>query len=983
MSLDQWQKDLHEHFHLLTTVRMETADKNPVFALEHGLNQSNLDSLNYAIRAHIVEKKPLDSHWLPWVVYAAEIGYDYEGEQYWQTFESQTPGWNRFGYKYRGWIKTCYIRFRDEFQGIEPKGPWAKKFSNICWPIRHAILPKDLQHQLAKALFDLRIFFRSGEIFDSPLTLGTFLAAHCRTGTKRFLRLLENPLLVGQISFALLLQGDQISEELLLKETQDRIVADLSKEKIKQTWLEGAQREAISTYKGLRSQASMRVKSRRPSATRSVTVANSKIYFSPNLLLYPIQSTKEWEVKLELQDLTVLGTRFPDLRSVFSENYFTIAGTDGTPQARGMLLRPGPHRFNLVRFPSSEEVLVCFENAPEILNEMFLVKNIFSSSSTHLFKISAENIAYEVRMRTVRPGNRYIILSKDPLPNNDSAYNHVKVNCEGVHAATVTMPKEISSALKNTLKDIGLTCIKSLSVWPVGLPAKEWDEEGYGIWHVGERVRLGICTDYEISGLQIKVNTTKPNVFDVSASTGDPVFIDFSPLPVGENIIEIKAVGNHEPDNDLVGYIVAVIKDPKFWNPSQGAIRGYVDPETPSLEDIWENIANIELYGPPGRTVKCKFYLFDNVENQTILEKDILSLTLPLYSQKWKKHFTQSAKKHSKVQEAYDVASSGSIHFDAEELGYFKVFAERRSKPIRWAVSTRGSRKEFKYVNETETENVEIYRYDFSYPDTPSRIDVNLNNQTLEYQEGGLFHIKGMDGNGDSIIIPPLTKKLGLADLNLVPVLGDRYQGNTGIKHLITLFDLWSESRISGNYLIEWWRREILRSITRTLGSLVGGDNWTEAENTYNKTKNHANFTALKKIINDKPNERYMGAALEKEAKKLSTTTNRNRELFLGGLCKQYCRILDGNQKAKLGQKIGAQDVKCSSDLLPGFSLRLFSSPNTTLSLEINTFEYLLECLFEFPVIARASRFLVLAVEKHCPASYEYEASCHYGWKWH
>jgi hypothetical protein len=31
------------------------------------------------------------------VVYAAEIGYNYAGEEYWQTFASSTPGWAESG----------------------------------------------------------------------------------------------------------------------------------------------------------------------------------------------------------------------------------------------------------------------------------------------------------------------------------------------------------------------------------------------------------------------------------------------------------------------------------------------------------------------------------------------------------------------------------------------------------------------------------------------------------------------------------------------------------------------------------------------------------------------------------------------------------------------------------------------------------------------------------------------------------------------
>ncbi len=31
--------------------------------------------------------------WLPFVVYAADVGYDYVGKDYWPPFAERTPGW--------------------------------------------------------------------------------------------------------------------------------------------------------------------------------------------------------------------------------------------------------------------------------------------------------------------------------------------------------------------------------------------------------------------------------------------------------------------------------------------------------------------------------------------------------------------------------------------------------------------------------------------------------------------------------------------------------------------------------------------------------------------------------------------------------------------------------------------------------------------------------------------------------------------------
>ena len=59
-----------------------------------------------AVRAHVLDGVPCWAHRLPWIVYAAELGYLYSGDEYWQTFEKKTPGWLVHGDRY--WIRKCF-----------------------------------------------------------------------------------------------------------------------------------------------------------------------------------------------------------------------------------------------------------------------------------------------------------------------------------------------------------------------------------------------------------------------------------------------------------------------------------------------------------------------------------------------------------------------------------------------------------------------------------------------------------------------------------------------------------------------------------------------------------------------------------------------------------------------------------------------------------------------------------------------------------
>ncbi len=147
--------------------------------------------------------------------------------QYWQTFEEKTPGWTLNGR--RDWIRDAFVAFQKEYASAKPSGPWAENFSIIAWPITHAILPRDLQQQLARILYDLRHSF-SAELFDEPQRLGEFIAARSYNASARFQNLVQAPALVGQIAAALLLQGKEGFKTLLHPATLKRIGDDVDRE---------------------------------------------------------------------------------------------------------------------------------------------------------------------------------------------------------------------------------------------------------------------------------------------------------------------------------------------------------------------------------------------------------------------------------------------------------------------------------------------------------------------------------------------------------------------------------------------------------------------------------------------------------------------------------------------------------------------------------------------------------------------------------
>src|SRR6516162_11866247 len=170
-SLDAWQERLDRHFAALAASR--PVGQFPVFALEHGLDGPDLAEIGDLLRARHAAANPAREYWLLWVIYATEFGYGYYGEEYWHSYEQETPHWRTLVTRdeLRGW----FLKFQRFYQGVTPSGPWAEHFSIIAWPITHAILPKYLQLQFAQALYAARHRLARIESF-SASTLGELLA---------------------------------------------------------------------------------------------------------------------------------------------------------------------------------------------------------------------------------------------------------------------------------------------------------------------------------------------------------------------------------------------------------------------------------------------------------------------------------------------------------------------------------------------------------------------------------------------------------------------------------------------------------------------------------------------------------------------------------------------------------------------------------------------------------------------------------------
>lgn len=152
MNIREWHEHLYNHFTALHEERL--GSDYSIFAFEHGLDDDRREELKGSIYEHLTRLSPDERYWLPWVVYSAEIGYEFGGREYWHTFEDKTPGWRIR--ENRNFVRNGFKKFVESFSGFKPSGAWANHRTIISYPITHAILPKDFQSRLIRILTTLR-----------------------------------------------------------------------------------------------------------------------------------------------------------------------------------------------------------------------------------------------------------------------------------------------------------------------------------------------------------------------------------------------------------------------------------------------------------------------------------------------------------------------------------------------------------------------------------------------------------------------------------------------------------------------------------------------------------------------------------------------------------------------------------------------------------------------------------------------------------
>ena len=980
-NLTVWQSRLTTHFEGLRNLRIAMGTDMPIFGLEHGLTSEEVLDLEAAVRDHIA-RRPLDSdHWLTWIVYSAELGYRYTGDEYWQTFEQESPGWEVNGNRHG--LREFFRKFEREFGGAVPKGTWAEHFSIICWPITHAILPKDLQRQLARTLYEAR-YRLTGDLIDSPEALGDLIAARSWNASSRFQNLAQERALVGQIAAALLFQNQGGASDFIFSSTLERICRDLEQERQAREWLMTARRSANepARLRGIKP----RSQGNDPNRIRQLGRARAEVTalgIEPRIILRPTDNAGEtWEAFLEIPDLSHLLLRFPQTREMLTDSRCFVAGTSSRPLARGRLLH-GSQRVKLVSWPKPESVLLKFERGSAQFDFLMRTDCLLRPGPRWLLRIESDGLAYECKSFRVRPGERYIVLGTDQSQQMVDLATPIDVDCLGIDGLFLDLPESLNGAWQIVINDLGLAQGRFIEVWPAGLTPKEWDGEGYGEWRASDRPCVAIFTDHPLTSLHVSAEDHPEDALEIpSVEAGESVFIELPRLPVGIHKLWISArsmlAGRTEQPQELEA-VVRIVEDrsASMTVDPRGPLSVLIDPPSPSLDQLWEGKVEISILGPETQIIDCTVSMSREVAGTPFFTKELPAMLLPVHMTDWRSYFAEHLKTDVHANDAYEQARNCTLLFDASELGAFELQCERPFAPLRWSASRRRGSRTVQLLDDSgQPEQPRIGRIAFETPCVEEPLFGT--NEFDVPSSGGLFSASTVQQKA-ALIVPPILEIQGFSGLTLTPKVTRFNRSSDSAMRVIESANMWGHARLYGGSFSAMRRREVILALVHELFRILCGDDWARAEDFLRENNHTGSLEFLSQAISRRPTEIGVNIAMLRETEKVAHENRDRRIEFLASVAVNHDLL--PRRVLRISEYGAETDNTESAIWLAELALRLGSDPTNAEDWAGEDLRAGIIRLMDIPLVARAARFLVLSSELYLGSPSVF-GELFQGWRW-
>lgn len=1014
-----WQDRLRAQFEQLSAERATLGW--PVFALEHGLSAGEREELASDVRAVVTSGPPLPEVTLPWIVYAAEIGYGYEGEKYWPIFADHTPGWQD---QWRDHIRWRFEEFATTYHGARPEGAWAEWFRIIAWPITHGILPRDLQRQLAELLYEARTTFRA-ETLASPESLGLHLRTVGDLFSARFRKFSENTTLLGQIALALLLQETDFPDDTSGSATEPnandarvlprtrvypatlaRIITDLSRERDARDWLTEARSVARFRMRGL-----MRMPFRSTGMVLGRDTASSAdpghdsgagvdeglgqtLIGRPRFVLRQV-ARDHWQVRLQFPNLSPLLQPMPRVRDALTRKQGRVLPPRGPLLARERIITEHWPDVALSEWPSAGAVLLAFDDAPPELRAILDTTFRAPPGPTWLFVIGSDGPARQQTTRVLRPGASYLLLRSTPTNNPAAGLTSVRMACTGVFGLRIDVPYVASEALIAVLGVLNLAVSHTLDVWPAGLPVGEWTGDGHAEYLVGETITLGMRANRSIAAVSVAVDDSIPVDISLPAhgGVGQAAFVAVPPLPEGRHRLVLAArspalsslaasgrgggtTGN--TDITLQGKLEILVRPPRTAaSDATGVLSLLTQPRAPTLEDIWDGRFEIFAAALGATTLRCRVSLLPKGDTRPLLQRQLDGLAVPLDTAAWRHAFDRHVREAAATQ--YDEAHACLLEFDAGPLGRARLLAERDFTPLRWAVRDNGRLASL--IDSRGSAGLESVSYSCDEPATPETLHPRAAETGVAVHDAGaLLWARSGEAVSAVVVVPGGQRMHSLAGLTRQSRVAPCAREAESLMRLVRLASTWECARLTANPLAESRRRDALNAIMSRVVEAVAGQHWAAAdalarslvENIVDANPDSVRDAAravetLRRLVTSRPEERALAAAIVLKTPESALQSAAEREsTFVRGV-RAFIHAPGIEAVARFAIRLAtspsvaiawATSVENKPVIPPSRDGRSAAAPVG----DARTLDRTIDGLLDAPVVLRAARFFALSL---------------------
>lgn len=820
---------LQEHFERLSAIKGSGADASPLFAIEHGLDADTVESLGDRLGSSLRDLGYMSPrHQLCWVVHAAERGYNFAGLEYWNSFAQATPGWLPHGS--RETLRDYFEGFSKRYGGVRPSGGWARHYKYICWPIAHALLPRDLQVQLMQAVYRARHHLHIA-LRHPDECLGQLVAHYAYYPTHRFVLFLRDKHLTGWI-VRTLLKGDHVGSGLE-PQALARIVKDLKSEGHARAWLtesRGAYHQhSIRVYGG---QLGMPASPWLPDHSRdredTSTARRKEPEIEPRLSLIRT-ATDEWTPVITIPTFMHLAAGNDELLDNLETNRVGVPCHGPKMGPATALLSPAGLERSMTTWPADRTCVVKFDRALPVLDQIVKLSCQLRPASLWLFHVGNDGRAAHVHGTAVRPGERYVVVVRDARKLPTLWHVH-RIACEGVSAAYVEIPDPVGPAFQARLQQAGLSAVYGVSISPVGAVPVGWSPESLGEWLSTQTPCFRLHRDHEFTHYSIGVEGEPPTQIPCGSATD--LIVSLVGLREGRHDVVISTRSGSQQagaGSKCLGTVKLpiVLRLPASFAPGRQPLPAMVvmcEPAAPTFAEFISGRISLRVDGDPNREVAVRLELLD-ATGEVLSAIHLCKQHLPMGGNNLRDAVGRTL--HYSSEELNLLNFEGAqVVVDGGDLGLRRIVLHQVVQPLRWSYQQEKVKATLQLVDDLEDSVVRVRTASFDRPAQWRLISTSQAGSGIDVaSSAGLYVATNATQEACVVVSPQRGKGFDLFRVAISP----RHLPRTLLETL-EVYRVWASARVCG--LISRYRqRHVLQSLQDHGIGMVAGRRWREQEN--------------------------------------------------------------------------------------------------------------------------------------------------------